>query len=230
MKTLNIKSSAILLTLGFIMGFSLLFLFSGNCNGPEINTELSISPAEQKKQIEKNEKEHQQAISELEKKNNELSRELATTKELLNNSKLKTKTRETKIKKLIEPKGLSAIELLAKVKPQSSSDTSVSICDSLINEVYGYIEDNAVRDSLYELQIIQFDSTISIKDSIISQKTWLNKELKFSLTRSLTQQEVLLEQNKQLKKKFKRQKFRRKLTAIGVTVLSGIAVDFLIRR
>jgi len=96
MITFNLKSSIALLTLGFLMGISLMFLFSGNCNEPEVKGEISISPNELKKQIESVEKEHQQKIADLEIKNQKLQGELATTKELLSKAKQKTKTKETK--------------------------------------------------------------------------------------------------------------------------------------
>lgn len=230
MITFNLKSSIALLTLGFLMGISLMFLFSGDCNEPEVKGEISISPKELKKQIESVEKEHQQKIADLEIKNQKLQGELATTKELLSKAKQKTKTKETEIKKLIQPKGFSARDLLAKVNATPLLDTSVSFCDSLINEVNEYILDNTTKDSLYEIQITQLDSTVVVKDLIISLKAQLNKELAFTLSQSIEQQEILLERNKQLQKKFKRQKFRRKVIAIGATILSGIAADYLIHR
>jgi len=131
---------------------------------------------------------------------------------------------------LTEPKGFSAKELLAKNKLLQTADTPKLICDSLITEVNEYIKDNAIKDSLYELQITQLDSTIAVKDSIIGLNLRLNKELKTSLLQSLTQQEVLYQQTQQLKRKFKRQKFRSKLIAIGATLFSGIAAEYLIRR
>lgn len=230
MKILNLKSTGIILTIGFLIGLSLTFLFSGNCNGPELNPALTISPAEQKQQIERSEKEHQLIIAELGKKNQQLQQELTETKELLAKTKLKSKATEAKIKKITDPKGFPAKELLAKVKPQEIADTIISNCDSLINDVNEYIQDNAVKDSLYELQIEQLDCSIRIKDSIISQKEYQNKKLTFLLSQSLIQQENLVKQNELLKKKIKRQKFRRKVVAIGATILSGIAADYLIRR
>ena len=230
MITFNLKSSIALLTLGFLMGISLMFLFSGNCNEPEVKGEISISPKELKNKLESVEKEHQQKIADLEIKNQKLQGELVTTKQLLSKAKQKTKTKETEIKKLTEPKGFSAKELLARVNTSPLFDTSLSSCDSLINEVNEYIHDNAFKDSLYELQITQLDSTVFVKDSIIELNAQLNKELAFALSKSIEQQEILLEQNKQIQKKFKRQKFRRKMIAIGATILSGIAADYLIHR
>jgi len=230
MTTFNFKSSSLLFFLGFISGFSLLFLFSGNCNGPDEKAEMIVKPKQISKEIEKSEKEQQHKIAELEIKNQQLLQELAATKELLNKAKQKTKTRGAKIIKLTEPKGFSAKELLAKNKLLQTADTPKLICDSLITEVNEYIKDNAIKDSLYELQITQLDSTIAVKDSIIGLNLRLNKELKTSLLQSLTQQEVLYQQTQQLKRKFKRQKFRSKLIAIGATLFSGIAAEYLIRR
>jgi hypothetical protein len=230
MKTFNLKSTSLLFFLGFLCGFSLLFLFSGNCNGPDPNPGMTVKPKEIITEVEKSEKEQQHKIVELETKNQQLLQELATTKELLNKVKQKTKARESRIIKLTESKGFSAKELLAKNKSLQLPDTPNLICDSLITQVNEYIEDNAVKDSLYELQVTQLDSTIVIQDSIINLNLHLNKELKGSLMQSIAQQEDLYQQNQQLKRKFKKQKFRSKLIAIGVTLFSGIAAEYLIRR
>lgn len=230
MTNINLKSNPILFFLGFICGFSLLFLLSGNCNGPDKKSEVIVNPKQIRKEVEKSEQEQQHKIAELEIKNQQLLQELATTKDLLSKAKQKTKIREAEIIKLVEPKGFPAKELLAKTKLMQTADTPSSVCDSLISEVSEYINENTVKDSLYELQVAQLNSTMAVKDSLISLNLQLNKELKSSLIQSLSQQEVLYEQNQQLKRKFKRQKFRTKLIAIGATIFSGIATEYLIRR
>ncbi len=233
MITFNFKTSIGLLLIGFVTGLCLSFLFRDYSNEPGITHEKTVQPAELKKEADVNEASYQAKITELENKNEQLRQELKSTKDQLAAIKSKTKQRENNIKKIIDPtnfqeKGYPAKELLHKVNPAIITDTGLSPCDTLVNEVGAYLEENAIKDSLYESQITKQDSLLAGKDSIIEVKIRLHQDLKVLFDRSLMQQETLMNENKQLRKQFKRQKLRSKLFAIGVTVLSGFTANYLI--
>jgi hypothetical protein len=86
-----------------------------------------------------------------------------------------------------------------------------------------------LKDSLYEEQIVKQDSLIAGKDSIIENKSRLHQELQTLFEQSLAQQQILVKENTGLRKQFKRQKFRSKIVAVGLTVLSGLASNYLIQ-
>lgn len=229
MISLKFKSSIALLLTGLVAGFCLSFLFNGCGNDPAVTHETVIPAKDLKKEADVKEASYQAKITELENKNQQLKLELQSAKDQLVKMKSKTKQRETKIKGMIEPKGYPAKELLQKVKPALVSATSLSLCDSLVQEVSEYMQENSTKDSLYEVQIGKQDSLIAGKDSIIENKTKLQQNLQTLFEQSLMQQEILTKENTQLRKKFKRQKFRSKLVTLGVTVLSGLAANYLIQ-
>ena len=228
MKKINIGVPVITLILGILIGLLSWFLF--DLSASELLTTSSPDNTETiKKEIAAKEALHQEKIIELENRNNELQEDLNTVKEQLASIKSQTKKRETTIKKILEPKGMSAKDLLAKVSHLVPLDSSSSRCDSLANEVSEYIEENAEKDSLYETHISKLDSTISIKDSIIQLKNKMHIDLSNTLSKLLNDHETLLRENKALRKEFKRQKRKGKLVTVGLMILSATAANYLLK-
>ena len=228
MKKINIGVPVITLILGILIGLLSWFLFDLSAN--DLLTTSSPDNTETiKKEIAAKEALHQEKIIELENKNDELQKDLNTVKEQLASIKSQTKKRETTIKKILEPKGMSAKDLLAKVAHSVPLDSSLSRCDSLANEVSEYIEENAEKDSLYETHISKLDSTISIKDSIIHLKNKMHIDLSNTVSKLLNDHETLLRENKALRKEFKRQKRKSKLVTVGLMILSATAANYLLK-
>ena len=212
---------------GLITGF-FLSLFVQSCgNNKDTSTRTIVSPKEIKNELAEKVAAYEQKIVELETKNTDLQKQLKTVKNQLLAAKVKVQQRETNIKKRIEPRGFPAKELLNKVRPVPTVDSGLSACDSLAQDVAAYIEENALKDSLYELQINTLDSIVSVKDSVIAEKTKINKGVTEAFTKSLEQQEVLLKENQQLRNKSKRQKRRRKIATIGLMILSALGANQL---
>jgi hypothetical protein len=233
MITFNFKTSIALLLIGMAAGFCFSFLFNGCGNDAGVTHERIVPVKDLKKEADSKEASYKEKITELENKNAELQQQLKTTKEQLVAIKSKTKQRENNIKKIITPdsyqqRGYPAKELLEKIKPAAIADTVLSPCDSLVNEVSEYMQENAIKDSLYESQIGMQDSLMAGKDSVIEMKSRFHQDLQRLFDQSLAQLEVLVKENTQLRKQFKRQKFKSRLISIGVTVLSGLAANYLI--
>lgn len=227
MNLLNLKSSLLIAVICFVLGFAGAFLLMGQCNDSDTSTQSIVQVKELEKQIASKETVFQTKLSELQKRNQQLQQELTSTQVELFTIKLKSKKKEDNIKKLIQPKGLPAKELLKKVgKPAIAIDNNLSPCDSLAEEVSEYIEVNAIKDSLYETKIGLQDSVIAVKDSVINTHVKFNRELKAGFSTSLEQQELLSAENAKLKKKIKRQKRRSKLINIGAMILSGLATNY----
>jgi hypothetical protein len=228
MKLLNVKMSIAMLIGGLITGFFLSLFFQG-CDNSAANTAI-VAPAEIKNQLTEKVAAYEQKIADLESKNANLQKQLKTAKDQLVAAKIKVQQRETNIKKRIEPAGFPAKELLNKVQPHATVDSDLSPCDSLLQDVGAYMEENAVKDSLYEVQINTLDSIVGVKDSVIAEKTKINKSVTEAFTKSLEQQEVLLKENNQLRNKSKRQKRRTKLATIGLMILSALGGNHLSHR
>ncbi len=228
MRTLNSKTSIALLFFGLGIVFCTFLLFRGCDINSSQPGEKIVQPKEIKNEASANEAIHLARIAELEKKNAGLQQELKSTKEQLVQIKAKIRQRESNIKKLIEPKGFLAKDLLQKVKPVVIADTGVSPCDSLVREVSSYIHENQVKDSLYEAHINKQDSVIAGKDSVIELRAKLYKDLQSFFDQSLLQQEKLIKENIQLRKQLKRQKTKGNLLNIGALVLSALAVNYIV--
>jgi hypothetical protein len=228
MKKINIGVPIITLILGILIGLLSYFLFDFSANDL-LAGKSADNPASIKIEMAEKEALHQAKITELENKNQLLQRDLNTVKEQLASIKSKTTKRETTIKKILQPKGMPAKDLLVKVAHSIPVDSSLSPCDSLANEVSEYIEENELKDSLYETQISKLDSTITIKDSMIQLKSKMHIDLSNTISKLLNNQEALLRENKTLQKQFKRQKRKSKLVTVGLMILSATAANYLLK-
>ncbi len=228
MMTFNLRPSFSLLILGFVLGFLAAFLFKG-CNGNKIpKKEISIAPKVLKKQADTIQENYLKQIASLQDQNIELQESLEITQSLLEEAKQNARQSENKIKKIIEPKGYPAKDLLQKIEITPSGNNDLSPCDSLITQVDEYIEENHRKDSLYEAQLIQMDSVVTVKDDLIqaNEKAYTNLNLLFG--QSLTAQENLSKGNKLLQRQFKRQQFKNKLVTVGLMILSATAANYLL--
>lgn len=224
MISFHLKTFLSLLLLGFVLGFCSSFFFTGCNETHNSKTEVVVKPKELKKQADTIQETYQKQIADLQDQNLELQQNLEITQGLLDQSKQLCKQKEEQIKKLIKPKGYAAKALLAKVDTLQS----VSDCDSLASLVVQYIDGNNRKDSLYEVQLIQMDSVVSVKDKLIdvNEKAYTNLNLLFN--RSLTAQETLLKENKLLQRQFKRQRFKNKVVTVGLMILTATATNYLL--
>lgn len=227
MISFNLKSSLAIALICFVLGCCTALLLIGSCNNNNREPNF-IQPDLLKKQADSIEDNYGTKITELETRNRLLHEELNTTKAELNAVKTKAKSKAATIKKLIEREGYPAKELLKKIDPSTVAiDSSLSLCDSLAQEVSEYIHLNETKDSLYEVQIGTQDNIISGKDSVIAFKTEEHNALNGLFNQSLKEQVRLLSENKQLQKRIKRQKLKGKLLALGTAILSGLATHYV---
>jgi len=232
MITFNQKSTISIALLSFVVGCCFSFLLMGGCSNTEKAAAELVTVEKLQKDLQDKENSYQAAISELRKKNLALQQELTSTQVELFAVKIKTKQKETTIKKLVQPKekpGLPARELLKKVNGKIVAiDSSLSPCDSLAVAVLEYMDENSAKDSLYERQISLQDSIINVKDVEITARDSLYREVKTGFTLSLTQQKLLAGQNSSLHKQLRRQKRRNMFLSIGGIILSGLATNYFL--
>lgn len=232
MASFQLKTSIALIVLSFIMGFCSSFLLNG-CNQTTIGPGIAIVPPKNlQEQVDNKEKQYQAEITKLQIKNAGLQQEVEITEGLLQQAKQVTMQKEIKIKKLLKPTGFPARELLKKAGDSTdiSTDNTERSCDSLMQEVSGYMQENKIKDSLYEAKIICQDSLINLKDKIIEQSSKMHDELKRSFDKSMEQQNILLAENSNLKKRFKQQKLKQKLITIGLLIISGIGTNYFLHQ
>jgi len=247
MMRFRLRTSLALLLLGFVAGFCTSFLFKGRGKSSPPEIKASNSPKQLKKEANNIEISYQKQIEALRDQNIELQRQLEVSRGLLQQAKREVKQKEVKIKKIIEPPGsFLAKDLLVKpplalepgsflkdVESPPISNNQLSkpcFCDSLAGEVMAYIEANHRKDSLYELQLIQFDSIVSTKDLVIETSFNAYSDLHLLFDKSLSDQTALQKENAQLKFQSKRQRFKNKLVTAGLMVMSGFAANYFLHR
>ena len=215
----NIKSIFIL-DLGIIIGISFTNLFKGCNNGtvPDL-TVKNIPPSAIEKQVEKAEEKYQLQVDSLNATSIVLNKELKATTETLTTVKKKNLVLQTQVYDLIDRQGANTDPI------QTMND-----CDSLKTKVVALIESNNEKDSLYEDANANQEKQLKNKDSTIQIGAIQYQTLKTSFKESLSQQQVLFDQNKGYQKQFKRQKVKSKLLSAAVLILSGVAVNYLIHR
>jgi len=214
----NIKNIA-LLVCGILAGVAVVTLFKGGCSGDKIVT--PVSPKQVDDLVHKTntkEKAIQVQIDSISKASAVLSTEIRSLSGLL--QKAKEKNQEL----------AAALIRAAQKKPVYNDSLSMLMdCDSLRTTALLLTVSNAEKDSLYdrviekqELQIVKKDSTIQLhRQQYIS--------LKNSFDESITQQRLLLDQNKLFQKQLKRQRVKNKLLS-GLTIIAaGITTHYLLK-
>ena len=226
MMTFHLKTVLSHLLLGFVLGFVTAFLFEDCNKRPTIKKEAVVKLKGLKKQAVTIEQNYLKQIANLQDQNIELQQNLQVTQGFLDQAKKTTKQLENKIKKIIEPTGYPAKKLMQKVMTNEIS-SDLPTCDSLMNVVSDYLEENHRKDSIYELQIIQMYSMVSIKNDLIQTNTEAYTNLHQLFGQSVVSQENLIKENTQLRRQFKRQRFKNKLVTAGLMILSATATNYL---
>jgi len=224
MISLNLKNLLTLLLIGFTLGFCSSCLFTGCDKSSASSKKMVVKPKELKKQAEAIQENYHNQITVLQDQNLQLQQNLEATQALLDRSKQICKQKEQQIKKLTGPKRFLAKDLLAKVDTLKAA----SNCDTLANLVVEYIVENNLKDSLFEIQLTQMDSAVSVKDKLIdaNEKAYTNVNILFN--QCLKGQETILKENKLLLSKFERQRFKNKVITVGLMILTATASNYLL--
>lgn len=113
---------------------------------------------------------------------------------------------------------------------RQKSDTIVSItsCDSLAATVKELMQANEQKDTLYEHVTANLENQVKNKDSTLALKDYQYGQLKSAFDHSVSNQTLLVEQNKLLNKEYKKQKLKSKFLSATLFVLSGAAAAYLL--
>lgn len=232
----------VLSLLSFTAGFTTRYLFfEGN---KLIQQPQSVEVKELKKDAVANDIAYQKQINDLNKQNIELQFQLQVSQSLLDETKDSTKEIELKIRRIIEHRrkqrqsddklaGVLSLQNPERDKPKIKNgyvaifdDTP---CDSLINEVQNYITGNHRKDSVYEVQLAQFDSVVSVKNRIIEADQTAYSSLYNLFQKATSDKANLSMENKSLKKQFVRQRVKSKVLTAALFVLSGFTANYILR-
>ncbi len=211
----NLKS-LLTLTLGIIIGISCMTLFKGCDSSTEIPiTSHTTKASVAEKESELKEKQLQVKFDSISKSESKLKQELSSTKSTLAKLKTKNTILQTQVYDLLDGKTL----------PDS---TETDYCDSLKTKVIELMNNSNQKDSLQDNVSVNLEEQLQLKDSTISLQNLKYQELKTSFQKSLTDLSSLENENKFLKKKFKRQKIKSRLASAAILVISGAAAGLLL--
>jgi hypothetical protein len=240
------------LLIGFVLGFLTSFLIFSHTKSSQPQTVTVQKATVLKKQADSIEVSHQRQIEVLQQKNTGLQQELKATKSALDQLKSDAKEKEKKVKKIINPgKALWSENLFREAFPSNDlalkfpdkvytrqpemlfdvakKESAPCLCDSLEKEVLDYIEANHRKDSVYESQILLFDSMITGKDLLIEASQKAYSDLKLLFDQSISNQSTLQKENFSLRRQNKRQRFKNKILTSGLLILSGFTANYMLR-
>ncbi len=239
MISLKFKSSTWIAITCFVLGLCCAFLLTGSCSGSSSRDPL-FTAEKLKKQADSLQTAYQEKISTLEKTNIELHSRLSQTKAELQTLKSKNKSKAATIKKITQPPGYPARNLLFNSSTEelpsysssyqpTSIDTSATRCDSLTSLINEYLQEVEEKDSLYELVLSQQDSLLTIKNEQITLQSSQLKSLSGLLDDALLGQQTLARENSHLQKKIKRHRRGTRLLTLGTALISGFATHYFSR-
>jgi len=212
---LNLKTF-LTLTLGIIIGISCMSLFKGCDNSAEIPvTTHTTKAAVVEKEVGFKEKQLKFRFDSISRNESKLKQELTTTKSTLAKLKTKNTILQTQVYDLLDAKAL----------PDS---TVADDCDPLKLKVIELMNNNNQKDSLQDSLSINLETQLLLKDSTISLQDLKYQELKTSFQKNLNDLSSLENENRFLKKKFKRQKIKSRLASAAILIISGAAAGLLL--
>jgi hypothetical protein len=222
------KTTLVLLFLGFFCGvcMSVLFMGCGGCNRGKLQPSTFH---EIKKKQNSADSTFQKEKERLDTIKQQLKSDAKATKTALQKAKQTTGLRQQQIKRLTEPKGYPA-QLLLEKRTRPEPDTVFDHCDSLVQEVAHFIEENQTKDSLYENQIGTLDSLVFTQDAIIQNNSAAYNNLQRLFNQAVDFGETVEKENLRLHQKLRRQKTKSKIVSIGLMILTGAATNYLIHR
>lgn len=212
---ISIRKTLLIAILCLFTGLGLNSLFKG-CNRNAVSLPANILPATALKQkADTIESRHQEQISLLNRRNEELQHSLSQTSMSLRQSKAKLSAAEQSIRQLLTE------------NVTNDSAYALTTCDTLREYVKGYLDENIRKDSLYDSKISLLESTVTLKDSALEISANTQQQIRILLNQTLLQHSWLETENFTLKKQVRKTRRKQKLLTFGLVLISGVAAGYL---
>jgi hypothetical protein len=177
------------------------------------------SPKKLETQVSKNELVYSKTFDSLKRQSVKLQIDLEDTKAALNTVKAKNYSLQVQV--------YDVLDRHFEKKQRNNSD-GVN-CDSLASTVEELMQTSNEKDSLYEEASINLEEQIKNRDSTIAGKDQHYQEIKEAFTQSNEGWKQVIYENKNLSKKFKKQKFKSKVLSTLLLILTGAVANYLIQ-
>lgn len=213
---ISLRKTLLIAILCLLSGIGLSSLFiSGNRNATLLPAGIFSAKALTQK-ADTIEHRQQEQIELLNRRNEALQHSLSKTSELLRKSKANLSAAQQNIRHL----------LIENVTNDSADE--LSSCDTLREYVKGYLDENALKDSLYDSKINLLESTVTLKDSALEISANTQQQMRLILNQTLLQYSWLETENFSLKEEARKTKRKQKLLNFGLALLSGAAAGYLV--
>jgi hypothetical protein len=215
----SLKNALLFFAIGLLFGLFLSFLW-GQMLIPEYKPAVTIeSPKQLKKEVASSEVVYAKKADSLNKQNNQLVFQLSNTKAALATANTKAVSLQKDIFNLLDQR------FTRQEKGAAHLDAS---CDSLANTIPVLIAASKEKDSLYSSEVVDLESQVQNRDSVIAYQTEQYIFLKASFTKSIEAQTVLTSDNKALTKTVRQQRTKSKLLSATLFILAGAAATYLL--
>lgn len=215
------KNYLILFSIGLLIGLFISFTYYSNTVEKQLSKWEAAAPKQLQTKVIVAEKAYSQKSDSFQKQNVSLQAALKATKRELATAKEKVHSLHLTLYELLDERFEDA--------SVSSAEMDASP-DSLATHVADLMQISIEKDSLYESAITNLEVQANIKDSVIAIKDQQYSQIKASFEESIRGQEVLLQQNKQMDKKVRRQKLKSKLLSGALLVITGAATTIFLQR
>lgn len=212
------KKTTFIILYGAIMALAGYF-FSEKTNSSKTEVTQSMEKINQlQNKLNSIDKNYKMEIQHFEKKNDSLQNEVKKTETALMEEK----------KKVLLLRG-NAITLANRVITATDTAQKLKDCDTLAIEVKNLITESNVKDSLCDEEINGLKAIVENRDSVLTvcEKSYLS--IKTVADSSIQQQQLLTAQLQIADKHFKKAKFKNKILAAGVMILSGVTASLLLQ-
>jgi ASC-1-like (ASCH) protein len=213
------RFSVRLLAIGIIAGIALLTIFiSTSGSWQPVEKPVHRSVASQQKQVAEKEAVFKKQIDSLHASEIIVTGQLNNTKQLLEQARKKNYRLQARVQAIISKKD-----------QPGNSFSETSSCDTLKTEVAEMIIAQSAKDSLSDSVTAIMEQQLQHKDTLIKLHRQQYNSVKAAFENNLSQQKSMEEQLNQYRKYFKRQKAKKKITAIGIVVVSAFAAKLLMK-
>lgn len=218
------KTQLIMFVLGIAVGLVLCFLYHQIGADKSFVADSGKAKERLHKEIENvavAEIQHARALDSFKARNTRLGYDLKTLRAELTSAKAKTKNLQTQVYALLDAQAINN---------QPGTERGETPCDSLGAFTMELIEVGSFKDSLHQSIVDNLEQQVSARDGLVSTQDSLYFRIKSSFEKVSSDQRQLISETLKLQRTCKRQRTKNRVLSAALFVVSGAAINHLIRR
>ncbi len=214
------KLSFILLAIGLIAGIAVAkLLIPSHIQTAPAALVKHIPVVKQVKEVTENQASFQHKIDAANTKELLITGQLNNTKAILQKIKAKNQTLRLQIQKSI----------IRHPGADSSTAADTTVCTIMQRQIGELLAVQMVKDSVQDTITKTMEQQLNNKQKIIELQQQQYFSLKVSFDNAMAQQKLLEVQDNRYKKKFRHQKLKQKIIAVGVIIITTLAFRYIVK-